>query len=54
MLFAGIDHPEKFRLVTRSHVIAWRDDLTQRIGHTEVNGVFSRIGIVPAQPDSLA
>jgi site-specific recombinase XerD len=30
MLFAGIDRPEKFRLVTRSHVIAWRDHLTQR------------------------
>lgn len=31
MLFAGIDRPERFRLVTRSHVIAWRDDLTRRV-----------------------
>src|SRR5690242_5573989 len=30
MLFAGINRPEKFRLVTRAHVIAWRDDLTQQ------------------------
>jgi site-specific recombinase XerD len=30
MLFAGIDRPEKFRLVTRSHVIAWREHLTQQ------------------------
>jgi integrase/recombinase XerD len=30
MLFAGIDRPAKFRLVTRAHVIAWRDNLTQR------------------------
>jgi integrase/recombinase XerD len=31
MLFAGIDRPEKFRLVTRAHVIAWRDDLYERV-----------------------
>jgi site-specific recombinase XerD len=31
MLFAGIDRPESFRLVTRAHVIAWRDDLRQRL-----------------------
>jgi integrase/recombinase XerD len=30
MLFAGIDRPEKFRLVTRSHMIAWRDHLMER------------------------
>jgi site-specific recombinase XerD len=34
MLFAGIDRPEKFRLVTRAHVIAWRDNLIERAtGH---------------------
>ncbi|HUA82829.1 MAG TPA: tyrosine-type recombinase/integrase [Bryobacteraceae bacterium] len=31
MIFAGIDRPEKFRLIARSHVIAWRDDLAQRV-----------------------
>jgi len=31
MLFAGIDHPEKFRLITRAHVIAWRDALYERL-----------------------
>jgi len=31
ILFAGIDRPEKFRLVTRAHVIAWRDNLRQRL-----------------------
>jgi integrase/recombinase XerD len=30
MRFAGIARPEEFRDVTRSHVIAWRDDLMQR------------------------
>jgi len=34
MLFAGIDRPEKFRLITRSHVIAWRDNLRQRQNRT--------------------
>ena len=29
--FAGIDRAEKFRLVTRAHVIAWRDDLVSRL-----------------------
>ena len=29
ILLAGIDRPEKFRLVTRAHVIAWRDNLTK-------------------------
>jgi len=32
MLFARIDRPEQFRLVTRAHVIAWRDDLRTRLG----------------------
>jgi integrase/recombinase XerD len=31
MLFAGIKRPEEFRTVTRAHVIAWRDDLGDRI-----------------------
>jgi integrase/recombinase XerD len=31
ILFAGVDRPEKFRLVTRAHVIAWRDDLNRRL-----------------------
>jgi hypothetical protein len=30
MSFTGIRKPEEFRAVTRAHVIAWRDDLTQR------------------------
>jgi len=37
MLFAGIQRPEEFRKVTRAHVIAWRDELGDRIlpdGHT--------------------
>ena len=28
--FVGIKHPEEFRLITRAHVIAWRDDLQHR------------------------
>jgi site-specific recombinase XerD len=31
MRFAGIGRPEKFRTVTRAHVIAWRDDLKTRV-----------------------
>jgi site-specific recombinase XerD len=31
MLFTGIKRPEEFRLVTPAHVIAWRDDLGERI-----------------------
>ena len=30
MKFAGIVRPEEFRIVTRAHVIAWRDDLARR------------------------
>ena len=30
MTFVGINHPEEFRVVTRSHVIAWRKDLEER------------------------
>ncbi len=28
--FVGIHRPEEFRIVTRSHLIAWRDDLARR------------------------
>jgi integrase/recombinase XerD len=38
MLFTGIKRPEEFRLVTPAHVIAWRDDLGERI----VNGTTIR------------
>src|ERR1700726_4897810 len=30
MRFTGILRPEEFRIVTRAHVIAWRDDLARR------------------------
>jgi integrase/recombinase XerD len=30
MAFVGIARPEEFRIVTRSHLIAWRDDLARR------------------------
>ena len=30
-LFAGIKRPEEFRSVTRAHVIAWRDELGNRV-----------------------
>jgi integrase/recombinase XerD len=30
MRFIGIVRPEEFRIVTRAHVIAWRDDLDRR------------------------
>src|ERR1017187_7602966 len=30
MRFTGISKPEEFRIVTRAHVIAWRDDLARR------------------------
>jgi hypothetical protein len=28
--FAGVGRPEEFRIVTRAHLIAWRDDLMRR------------------------
>ena len=31
MRFTGIKRPEEFRAVTRAHVIAWRDDLGDRV-----------------------
>ena len=30
MRFAGLGRPEEFRIVTRAHLIAWRDDLMRR------------------------
>src|SRR4051794_25207096 len=30
MRFTGIARPEEFRIITRAHVIAWRDDLAGR------------------------
>jgi hypothetical protein len=30
MRFAGIRRPAEFRIITRAHVIAWRDDLVAR------------------------
>ena len=30
MNFTGIQNPEEFRVVTRAHIIAWRDDLLSR------------------------
>jgi site-specific recombinase XerD len=30
MNFTGIQNPEEFRMVTRAHIIAWRDDLLSR------------------------
>jgi hypothetical protein len=30
MRFTGISRPEEFRIVTRAHIIAWRDDLVRR------------------------
>src|SRR6202142_4288615 len=30
MRFTGIARPEEFRIVTRAHVIAWRDELARR------------------------
>lgn len=30
MMFTGIQQPEKFRIVTRAHVLAWRKDLENR------------------------
>ena len=38
MRFTGIVKPDEFRTVTRSHVIAWRDDL----GTRELSGMTIR------------
>jgi site-specific recombinase XerD len=42
MLFAGIRRPEEFRNVTRAHVIAWRDDLGDRLGDRTLIGTSIR------------
>ena len=34
MAFTGIQKPEEFRVVTRAHVFAWRDDLKHRNRNT--------------------
>lgn len=31
MKYVGIVRPEEFRIVTRAHVIAWRDELRSRL-----------------------
>ena len=33
MRFTGIIRPEEFRIVTRAHVIAWRDELSRPYGN---------------------
>ena len=38
MRFTGIVKPDEFRTVTRSHVIAWRDDLAKR----ELSGMTTK------------
>src|SRR5258707_15582318 len=42
MLFTGIKRPEEFRHVTRAHVIAWRDDLGDRLGDQTLIGTTIR------------
>ena len=42
MLFAGIKRPEEFRLVTRAHVIAWREALGERTGDRSLIGTSIR------------
>jgi integrase/recombinase XerD len=42
MLFTGIKRPEEFRLVTRAHVIAWRDALGERTGDRSLIGTSIR------------
>jgi integrase/recombinase XerD len=32
MRFVAIRRPQEFRIVTRAHIIAWRDDLDARAG----------------------
>ena len=47
--FVGIDSPQEFRLVTRSHVIAWRDELLGR----EKEKVLES-GVVESEPLSAS
>lgn len=49
MGFVGIESPQEFRLVTRSHVIAWRDEL---IGRTKERVLES--GLVESEPLSAS
>jgi integrase/recombinase XerD len=42
VVFAGIKRPEDFRIVTRAHVIAWRDDLGDRAGDRTLIGTSIR------------
>lgn len=42
MLFTGIKRPEEFRLVTRAHVIAWRESLGERTGDRSLIGTSIR------------
>src|SRR5271170_5326102 len=42
MLFTGIKRPEEFRLVTRAHVIAWREALGERTGDRSLIGTSIR------------
>jgi hypothetical protein len=40
MRFGGIQRPEEFRAVTRTHAIAWRDDMRKRL--TKRGGIGCR------------
>lgn len=42
MLFTGIRRTEEFRIVTRAHVIAWRDALGERTGERSLIGTSIR------------
>jgi integrase/recombinase XerD len=42
MTFTGIKRPAEFRDVTRAHVIAWRDDLGDRLGDRTLIGASIR------------
>jgi integrase/recombinase XerD len=52
MRFAGIRRPEEFRIVTRAHIIAWRDELAQRGlgGSTIRHRLASLAGNPPQKP----
>jgi hypothetical protein len=38
MAFVGIQRPQEFRSVTRAHIIAWRESLTNEAEHKAQNG----------------
>ena len=50
MRFAGLVRPEEFRSITRSHVIAWRDDLLRR----SLSGMTSAAPPPPRPPHAPA